>query len=286
MDDTPRIGPVAEPIRLAGDSLILAADRYGDPNGPAVILAHGGGQSRTAWARTARMLAGAGYHAISIDLRGHGDSDWSAQGDYHFDAYVRDFAALISRLGGSAALVGASLGGRAALLTATRHPQMVAALALADVTPTMDETAADDMREFFYKSAPGFTDVDAAADMLEALTPGPARRNVGRLRANLRAEGGRLYWRWDPRFVERRFVGDPDQLAMLETSARTLTAPTIVIRAEHSTVVRAEHVDHFRALAPHVEARVALGIEHMLTGDANDAYAPLILDFFRRTYPV
>ena len=44
-------------------------------------------------------------------------------------------------------------------------------------------------------------------------------------------------------------------------------------------------LDAFKRASPHIEARVAHGIGHMLTGDANDAYAPMILDFFKRTYP-
>ena len=72
---------------------------------------------------------------------------------------------------------------------------------------------------------------------------------------------------------------------LLETSAAELTTPTLMIRAGLSTVVRQEHVDHFLSIAPHVEAHVAPGIGHMLTGDANDAYAPLALAFLQRVYP-
>lgn len=264
---------------------MIAADSYGDDTAAAVIFAHGGGQSRGAWRATAQAFAKAGYHAVSIDLRGHGESDWADDGDYRFEAYVRDFAALIPDLGGRAALVGASLGGRAALLMATTHPGMVGALALADVTPRIDEEAADDMRGFFRDSVDGFASLEAAAELLATLSPDGRRAPLDRLGTNLRQDQGRYFWRWDPRFVEHRFVAGPDQLDLLDRSARTLRTPTIMIRAEHSTMVRAEHVDHFRSIAPHVETHVAPGIGHMLTGDANDAYAPLILDFMRRAFP-
>src|SRR5690606_19415949 len=135
--------------------LTIVADSWGDPGAPAVVFAHGGGQSRSAWGATARILAGAGYYAVSLDLRGHGSSDWAADGDYSFAAYVRDLATLIPQVGERAALVGASLGGRASLLMATTHPEMVAAVVLADVTPRMDENVADEMRVFFHASAEG-----------------------------------------------------------------------------------------------------------------------------------
>lgn len=35
-------------------------------------------------------FAGAGYRVISYDARGHGDSDWAAEGDYRTDAMVAD----------------------------------------------------------------------------------------------------------------------------------------------------------------------------------------------------
>ena len=270
---------------LAGDGLNIAADCYGAPGARAIIFAHGGGQSRTAWRGAARAAAEAGYYAVSIDLRGHGDSEWASDGDYHFAAYVRDYAAIIPALGGEAALVGASLGGRAALLMSTTHPRMVAALALADVTPRIDEDAADDMREFFHRSAQGFATIEEAAHTLASLTEDKTPSPAVRLLPHLTERDGRFHWRWDPRFVQERFVADPAQLRLLEDSALALTTPTIMIRAELSTVVRAEHVDAFKRSSPHIEARVAHGIGHMLTGDANDAYAPMILDFFKRTYP-
>ena len=52
----------------------LAADVYGAPENPPVILMHGGGQTRHAWGSTAETLAAAGFYALSLDLRGHGDS--------------------------------------------------------------------------------------------------------------------------------------------------------------------------------------------------------------------
>lgn len=274
-----------ETLRLRGDGLTIVADTWGEPSAPTVLFAHGGGQSRSAWGATARIMAKAGYYAVSLDLRGHGASDWADDGDYSFAAYVRDFAAIIPQLGDRAALVGASLGGRASLLMATTHAEMTAAVILADVTPRIDEDVADDMRDFFHASVAGFDSLDAAAATLSALAAHGRPPRPDRLRGNMREKDGRFFWRWDPRFVEDRFVKGPDQLALLERSAAELTTPTLMIRAGDSTVVRPEHVAHFLSIAPHVETRIAPGIGHMLTGDANDAYAPLALAFLQRVYP-
>jgi non-heme chloroperoxidase len=51
----------------------LWADVGGDVNAPPVILMHGGGQTRHAWAEAATALVDDGFHVVSLDLRGHGE---------------------------------------------------------------------------------------------------------------------------------------------------------------------------------------------------------------------
>src|SRR5690606_37818506 len=66
----------------------LAADVWGDPDGPLVLLQHGGGQTRHAWKGAGEILGRAGYHAVALDARGHGDSDWAPDGAYGQDVMV------------------------------------------------------------------------------------------------------------------------------------------------------------------------------------------------------
>ena len=92
MDASP--GPA---LRLAGDGLTLAADTYGPAEGPPVLLFHGGGQTRHAWGGTARLLGDKGWRATTVDLRGHGESDWPAAGDgsgYTLDEFAADVRAV------------------------------------------------------------------------------------------------------------------------------------------------------------------------------------------------
>jgi pimeloyl-ACP methyl ester carboxylesterase len=266
------------------DGLRIAADIAGPPDGPLVVFMHGGGQSRSAWAVAARSAAEAGYRAVSIDLRGHGHSDWSAEGDYHFSSYARDVAAIIAAAGGRAALVGASLGGRIAMLAAARYPEMIGAVALADVAPRINEVARTEMKTFFDETKDGFATVDEAAAVLVSLSGVGEPPPPERLRRHLNEKDGRLYWRWDPRFADERFIADPGETALLEESARSITAPLAIIRAEHSHVIGRDHLELFLALVPDAEAHEARGIGHMLTGDANDVYWPIVLDFLERKY--
>ena len=60
------------------------------PGGQPVVFLHGGGQTRASWKRALEALAERGFRVISLDLRGHGDSDWAPDGDYALDRFVDD----------------------------------------------------------------------------------------------------------------------------------------------------------------------------------------------------
>ena len=66
------------PVEFKGrDGLRLTADVAGDAASPPVVFFHGGGQTRHAWGTTLDVLADQGWRAYSVDLRGHGNSDWN-----------------------------------------------------------------------------------------------------------------------------------------------------------------------------------------------------------------
>ncbi len=84
----------ATPLTLPGDGLALAADVSGPEAGAAVVLLHGGGQTRDAWGGTALALAARGFRAYAVDLRGHGESDWAPDRDYRIDRLAADLRAV------------------------------------------------------------------------------------------------------------------------------------------------------------------------------------------------
>lgn len=97
--------PVERPD-LSGAGVRLVADAYGPPGVPVVLLAHGAGQTRHSWARTARAIARVGMRAIAFDARGRGDSERAPDSDYRTDAFVADLAAIVDGLDDPPVLVG------------------------------------------------------------------------------------------------------------------------------------------------------------------------------------
>ena len=282
MADSKTFSAGPEPFEVtAAEGITLRGDLYGEAAAPAAILLHGGGQSRSAWRGAARRLTEAGYRAISMDLRGHGSSDWSPAGRYGFDDYSDDLARVIDAVGGHAVLVGASLGGHVSVVTAARHPEKVVALALADVTPWIDEVEAGaTLRDAMRRMGEGVASLDEAARLIADLRGGEPRRDVSGLRHHLQhRDDGRWYWRWDPAYLTEENLRHGGEGGLFVREARRLRCPTLVMRAELSTVTSAEQVELFRGAVPWLRDVVIPDAGHMLTGDVNDIYAAHVLDF-------
>jgi 3-oxoadipate enol-lactonase len=112
--------------------------RYEDGGaGPAVLLLHAFPLSGAMWRGLAERLRER-YRVVAPDLRGFGGSD-APPGPLTMDQQADDAAALLEHLGiGRAAVVGLSMGGYIAFALWRRHPEKVAALALADTKAGAD----------------------------------------------------------------------------------------------------------------------------------------------------
>jgi pimeloyl-ACP methyl ester carboxylesterase len=263
----------------ARDGVRLVADEYGTEGAHPVLFLHGGGQTRHSWGAAARSLAKAGFHVLSLDLRGHGDSDWSPAGRYGGDAFVEDLEDVLDALGGRAALIGASLGGLVSLRVAARYGDRISKLVLVDVVPRIEAEGAAEITGFMRAHLNGFGSLDEAADAVAAYLPHRRRRSShAGLMKNLRERDGRFFWHWDPRMLRDRGADDrATDASLLEDAARAVVTQTLLIRGGMSRIVSVEGVDEFRRLIPHAEAVTVERADHMVAGDDNDAFnAPLI----------
>jgi pimeloyl-ACP methyl ester carboxylesterase len=268
------------PLRLVGDA-------YGDPSAPPVLLLHGGGQTRHAWGGTAAALASHGRHAISLDLRGHGDSGWDPEADYRVETFARDLCAVARQLPSRPAVVGASLGGLAALIAQGESDTPPAsAVVLVDIAPRVDPVGVGRIVEFMTGYPDGFASLEEAADAVASYVPHrPRPHDLNGLRKNLRlGSDGRYRWHWDPRFMsgERppRASQDPERL---EAAARALRVPTLLVRGRQSDVVNEDGARAFLALVPHARYVDVSGAGHMVAGDQNDPFTQAVVSFLAET---
>jgi len=274
----------------------LVADVYGE-EGPLVLLLHGGGQTRHAWRETADRLARSGWMAYALDQRGHGDSEWVAGGSYAFTDFAADVAAvadaLAARAGRPPVVIGASLGGIAALLAegaAEREGRgpLFSALVLVDITPRVDMDGVAKIQGFMRAHAgDGFGSIGQAADAVAAYLPHrPRPRSHEGLKKNLRLyPDGRWRWHWDPRFLDgaRPVAAAREHIeaALLDAAGR-IAIPALLVRGGSSELVREAHAREFLDLVPHAEYVDVAGARHMVAGDRNDRFSAAILDFLDR----
>jgi len=272
------------------DRMRIAADEWpGD--GPPVVLAHGGGQTRHSWGATASVLASHGHRVVSIDLRGHGDSAWDADGNYSMSAYRDDALAVAEWIGDPIAWVGASLGGMTGLHAVDAAPQRFSALVLVDITPRPAAAGVSRILEFMGKdAADGFSSLDEAADAIAAYQPHrPRPTDLSGLEKNLRlGADGRWRWHWDPAFIQMRTGGESEHArdahhGELEAIARRLTLPVLLVRGKLSDLVTQAEVDEFLQMVPHAGYVDVAGAAHMIAGDKNDVFTDAVVHFLDPT---
>ncbi len=194
----------AESVFDVAPGIRLVADTFGDPDAPIVLMLHGGGQTRHAWQATATNLAEAGWRAIAVDLRGHGESTHPRPPAYALEDFAADVRALIAAVADAPIVIGASLGGIASLLAITEPPQAPAAgLVLVDVAHRFQPRGGGRIVSFMEQHPDGFANLSDAAEAVAAYLPHRARpRDTTGLRHNLRcSEDGRWMWHWDPEIL-------------------------------------------------------------------------------------
>ena len=98
---------------------------WGNPTAPPLLLVHGGRDHCRNWDWVASRLRDR-WHVIAPDLRGHGDSQWSAEGSYRMDSYIYDLAQLIHQQKlAPVTIIAHSLGGNIAIRYTGLYPDSV-----------------------------------------------------------------------------------------------------------------------------------------------------------------
>ncbi|WOC14007.1 alpha/beta fold hydrolase [Gordonia sp. MP11Mi] len=268
-------------VRIVGDRWVAHPS-----SGAPIILLHGGGQTRHSWDRSASALAARGRNVYTIDLRGHGDSSWAADGDYGIDAFVADLRHVIETIGQAPILIGASLGGITSLCAAGEHSGTAAALVMVDVVVHVEPEGIERIKTFMTDHIGGFATLDDVADAIAAYNPGRERPgSLEGLKKNVRLhDDGRWYWHWDPQFIvssgnEARRHTDPVRLG---AAARRVDVPTLIVRGGESDVVSEAGVASMLELVPHADVADVTAAGHMVAGDDNQVFAAAIHEFLDR----
>jgi pimeloyl-ACP methyl ester carboxylesterase len=267
----------------ASDGVELATEYCGDSNAPSLVFAHGFGQTRGAWSATANEFANAGWHSIAADARGHGDSDWLADGSYDFAQFVDDLVLIAQTSAQPPILIGASMGGLLGLIAQAQY-RPFRALVLVDVTPRWENAGVERIMTFMRAHPNGFASIDEASDAVSDYLPQRTeKKSPERLRQLLvREENGRLRWHWDPRLLDRVATNSERYQSDLLDAARRIDVPTLLISGERSDIVSDSTIAEFLQLVPHAEHVRVARATHMVVGDRNDAFSSAVLEFIKK----
>jgi pimeloyl-ACP methyl ester carboxylesterase len=210
-------------VQVADGVFLAVRDRSPDtPNRRPVVLVHGLASTSRLWDGVAQHLAASSRRSLSVDLRGHGDSDAPGVG-YDTSTAAQDIVALLPQVSDEAVtLAGQSWGGNVALEVAARRPDLVAGLALVDggwislsarfgsweeaagvlAPAVIDGLTWTDFQAMVSSSMAGFPAgaVDAATSVVRVLDDGTIRR---RLTIQRHMQILRSLWDHDPAALYR-----------------------------------------------------------------------------------
>jgi pimeloyl-ACP methyl ester carboxylesterase len=98
---------------------------WGEESRPPVLLVHGGWDHGRMWDGIAPRIAALGYHAVAIDVRGHGDSGRLHTSGTYWLMHQLDLAQLALHLGPPLRVIGHSFGGGLSMAMAAAFPEYV-----------------------------------------------------------------------------------------------------------------------------------------------------------------
>lgn len=246
--------------------------------GPLVAFCHGlFGQGKN-WTTIAKAVA-EDHRVLLVDMPHHGRSAWHDTFDY---VDVADEVAGLFRADDPVALVGHSMGGKAAMVLALRHPELVERLCVVDIAPVDYESGSEFAGYIAAMKAIDLSAVRRRGEVDELLAPAvPSRTVRGFLLQNLRHEDG--VWSWQPNLEVLgrdlgRLTGWPaDELA----GVAPYDGRTLWVNGQDSAYVREEYVAAMDRWFPRNRRVTIKGAGHWVHAEQPQVFTEVLRRFLR-----
>lgn len=242
--------------------------------GPLVIFIHGMGGDRSTWHKQIDALQHA-YTAVSVDLRGYGDSGDPLEPLNFKQDFTDDLVAVMDYFGVSKAhLVGLSMGGRVARTAALRVPQRVASVTLANTSPGFDHLTPEQLDDFVAARtqtlASGVFPPDFGRQQANAMVGPNASVEAIRIAATAM---GRLRLR---NYLE---VLKASTLQDRGDKLENIACPVLVITSDHDPVYPASVTGQLRARIPGAHSVCLRDAGHLGNLEQPEAFNAALLAF-------
>jgi pimeloyl-ACP methyl ester carboxylesterase len=242
---------------------------WGRPEALPVVCVHGYTSSAEAFNALARRIQDRA-HIIAMDVRGHGESAWSADGAYQYSDQAGDLAALVDQLGIERfVLIGTSMGGIIAMVYASQYADQLRGLVLNDIGPDV-EAGSGRITGLVGSRPADFTSLEEAMQYRREISPITAARRLEDQEETARGvlrqrPDGRWAWKMDPAYIEQRVKrGAPARPALWPT-LETLPCPTQIIWGTDSDVLSEAQAKRMAAALPNGELVSVPGVGHAPT---------------------
>ena len=155
--------------RIQLTSGALHVESNGDPLGYLILCVHGLSANCRSFDRFVPVLAEAGHHIVTMDLRGRGRSEITPPGSYGWDSHVRDLVEIAELYGAdSFDVIGHSMGGFIGMSLAAEFPRRCSRLVLLDAVGEPEPSALLPIRKSISRLGRRFRSVPAALAHMQA----------------------------------------------------------------------------------------------------------------------
>ena len=184
-----------------------------------------------------------GYHVLSIDIRGRGESGWGPAKEYLPQHYTNDLSAMLEALGiAKSTLIGTSLGGIVSMMFAGGWPERAARLVLNDVGPEVDPAGSSRVASALTEAPEEFRDLGEVAAYYRLAYPRTANMPESDLREWAQwsvkpGKNGGLTWKMDPSIRRPPRGGAAQARLDLWVPFARISCPILVIRGAQSDIL-------------------------------------------------
>jgi len=239
---------------------------WGNAAAPALLCVHGYTSSADAFNGFARNFQDR-FHIMALDVRGHGESEWSPTGAYTYHDQAGDLAAFADQLGlGQFILLGTSMGGIIAMTYAMQHGQRLRALVLNDIGPEV-EHGSQRITQMVGSRPDQFTTLDEAMAYRREASSIVAGRTAAEqhelaLGVLRQRPDGKWGWKMDPAYIRQRVEGGAPMRPNLWPALEQLSCPTLIVWGTDSDVLSETQARRMVQTLPKGELLAIPGVGH------------------------
>lgn len=255
---------------------------WGGDSSSIVVFLHGGTGNAHDWDNLAHDLC-QDYRVLSLDQRGHGDSDWSRDGywPWQLAADLRGFVEGLKIAPFN--LVAQSMGVWTAISYAGDHWQSIRKLVLTDFGPEVGREEGRAIRGMIQDRPRGFRDQEEALAWLQQVYPTRPRTLLERrVKYGMRTNwAGKVVWKHDQDFTWITGSAGLKAQPHLWDQLRKVKCPTLILRGEKSNILPPDILQKMTAVVPHARSGVVPNSWHFLFDENPQDFARQVRQFLQ-----